>query len=191
MVDNPLDANFLDSYQVSVYEPFSDFLMGSIPEKKFNISLLDVVRFAGHACPSMTGAFLIAEAAIANLYPETLVGVRGQIEIDIAEAPNYGAIGPMSNVFGFITGAWGETGFGGFQNGSYSRRNLIHFNSKRTQINKFCFSRIDTKDSVFISYNPSLIELELDPQMPFQLQWRHKIKAILKNPKKVISTSRI
>lgn len=184
--ENPTTAEFLEMYKVSLFEPFSDFLMGSEQEKSFQISLLDVVRFAGHACPSMVGAFLISRAAIENLYPDTKVGVRGQIEIDISESATQGPIGPMANVFSYITGAWGETGFGGFQGGDYRRRNLLRFNSQNAKVGAFRFSRRDTGASVDVIYQSSIVKIDVDPAMPFQLQWRHKIKAILENSNHVI-----
>lgn len=179
---NALTSDFLDTFKINIYEPFSDFLMGSKNENNFQLSFLDVVKFAGHACPSMTGAFLITRAAIDQLYPDTKVGVRGQIEIDIPESPTSGPIGPMANVFSFITGAWGETGFGGFQNGDFNRRNLLHFNSKKIPIGTFRFTRVDTGKIVDITYQSSNVPIEINPEMPFQLQWRVKIRSILENP---------
>lgn len=184
--ENIVTAEFLETFNVSLFEPFSDFLMGAEREKNFKISLLDVVRFAGHACPSMVGAFLLSRAAIENLYPETNVGIRGQIEIDLPASPTDGATGPMANVFGYITGAWGESGFGGFQGGAYTRRNLLRFNSPYVQKGTFRFTRRDTGAMVDIVYNPSMVRIDVDPEMPFQLQWRYKIKAILENPTQAI-----
>lgn len=184
--ENPTTAEFLETFKISLFEPFSDFLMGTEREKNFQISLLDIVRFAGHACPSMVGAFLISRAAIENLYPDTKVGVRGEIEIDIPDSASQGATGPMSNVFSYITGAWADTGFGGFQGGDYVRRNLLRFNSPVSSSGAFRFTRRDTGASVDVIYQPRLIQVEVDPAIPFQLQWRHKIKAILENSEHAI-----
>ena len=183
---NALSADFLDTFKINIYEPFSDFLMGSVNENNFQLSFLDVVKFAGHACPSMTGAFLITRAAIEELYPDTKVGIRGQIEIDIPDTPTSGATGPMANVFSFITGAWAETGFGGFQNGNFNRRNLLRFNSKQVPKGTIRFTRVDTGKFVDITYQPSNVAVDIDPEMPFQLQWRTKIRSILENPKLAI-----
>lgn len=186
MDENAITAEYLETFRISLFEPFSDFLMGSEREKKFQISLLDVVRFAGHACPSMTGAFLISRAAIENLYPDTKVGIRGQIEIDIPDSATYGATGPIANVFSYITGAWAESGFGGLQGGTYARRNLLRFNSPKVPGGVFRFTRSDNGTTVDIIYQPSLVQIDVDPAMPFQLQWRHKIKAILECPERAI-----
>lgn len=175
-------------HKISVFEPFSDFLLGEKEEKSFQISLLDVVRLAGHACPSMVGAFLITKKAIETLYPDTGVCIRGQIKISIPALATQGATGPMSNVFGYITGAWGETGFGGFSDGSFTRRNLIQFGSSEVPKGHYRFTRTDNGDSVDISYDPSKVDVVLNPHSPFQIQWRERIKAILARPEQVIST---
>jgi hypothetical protein len=179
---NEISAEYLETFKLSLFEPFSDYLMGSAGETSFQLSLLDIVRFAGHACPSVTGAFLISRSAIENLYPDTLVGIRGQIQIDIPDSATKGATGPMANVFGYITGAWAQTGFGGFQGGAFSRRDLLCFDSKKVQPGTFRFTRKDNGAFVDIVYQPEMVKIDIDPAMPFQLQWRHKIKAILENP---------
>ena len=51
----------MQALTVKVYEPFAEFLGAMEDEVHFELSLLDVVRFAGHACPSMVGAFLVTD----------------------------------------------------------------------------------------------------------------------------------
>lgn len=190
MIDsNIVSADALKNNSISVYDPFSDYLMGSDDEKKFSITLLDVVRFAGHACPSMVGAFFITKTAIEILYPENQLCVRGDIRIDIPKKPTDGATGPIANVFGFITGAWSETGFGGLS-GKFVRKNLIHFGSENAIPNSYRFTRLSNNKSVDIFFDPSRLALSLDPDEPFQQQWRRKIEAIMNNPQSVIRTSR-
>lgn len=181
-------AEDLKMHSICVYDPFSDYLMGTNEEKKYSISLLDVVRFAGHACPSMVGAFFIAKTAIETLYPENKLCVRGDIRIDIPKNPTDGATGPIANVFGFIFGAWNETGFGGLA-GKFIRRHLIQFSSENAQPNSYRFTRLSNNKSVDIYFDPSRLNLSLDPNEPFQQQWRRKIKSIMNNPQSVIRTS--
>ena len=57
-----------EKFIITIHEPFAEFLMADQDEHEFKISLLDVVRFAGHACPAMVGAFLISQKAIKELY---------------------------------------------------------------------------------------------------------------------------
>lgn len=185
--ENALNAEYLATFKINLHEPFSDFLMGSPDEKNFSLSLLDVVRFAGHACPSMTGAFLMTRAALLHLYPNNEVAVRGHIEIDIPDSPMNGAIGPIANVFSFITGAWAETGFGGLQGGLFARRNLLRFNSSKVFKGSFLFTRTDNGKSVVVTYQPGMVPVDIDPNMPFQLQWRTRIRAILERPDLAVS----
>lgn len=175
----------LERHSIRVYEPFSDFLTGGDEEKNFEITLLDVVRFAGHACPSMVGAFLIAKRAVSELFPED-VCVRGEISVDIPFPATAGATGPIANVFSFITGAWGETGFGGLR-GEFKRRDLLKFGSSSVPEGAFRFTRLSTGKSVDIFYKPGSVNVALDPSLPFQIQWRQRIFAILNDPAACIS----
>src|SRR5688500_4321388 len=108
---DPLTPDLMSSRRIEVHVPFSEFLWGSEKERQFSISLLDVVRFSGHACFAVTGAFLTAQAATRALFPETHVCERGRLRVDIRGLPNEGANGPIANVQSYITGAWAETGF--------------------------------------------------------------------------------
>src|SRR5690606_13421646 len=101
-----LSSQELKQHKIKIHEPFSEFLQGTEEESHFEISLLDLVRFAGHACPSMIGAFLMAKQAIEQLYPDTLTCIRGDLRVDLPTASTYGATGPIANAFSFITGAW-------------------------------------------------------------------------------------
>lgn len=113
-------SNDFKTFKIAVFEPFANFLQGEPEESRFEISLLDVVHFAGHACPAMVGAFLMAQRAIQELYPKSGLCIRGEIAIDIPASPTHVATGPIANVLSYITGAWSDTGFGGL-NGKVRR----------------------------------------------------------------------
>lgn len=179
-----LNAAVLAQHSIRVFEPFSDFLQGSPEEKSFDLSLLDVVRFAGHACPSMVGAFLITQEAVRCLFPDG-VCVRGDLKVELPCGPGVGATGPIANVFSFITGAWGETGFGGLR-GQFTRRNLLTFNSEAAPSGGFCFTRLSTGKSVNVFYDPSQVSVKIDASLPFQAQWRQRIAAILADPRQCV-----
>lgn len=175
----------LKSFTIQVYEPFSDFLLATEGEKNFKISLLDTVRFAGHACPSIVGAFLITQRAVSELWPDTKICVRGDLQVELPGAPTEGATGPIANVFGYITGAWGETGFPGLR-GQFARRDLIKFSAQNLPSKSYRFTKRSDGLSVVVHYDPHRIPIQLDPQEIFQQQWRRKITACLKNPELVI-----
>lgn len=184
MSSSMMNENDFKSHKISVYEPFSNFLLGTEEEKSFDLTLLDVVRFAGHACPSMVGAFLISRRVIKELFP-TGVCVRGDVEIDIPSAATQGATGPISNVFGFIFGAWGDTGFGGL-NGQFVRRGLVRYSVSDLPPGAFRFRNVKTGACIDAFYNPGLAPFAPDEHEPFQLQWRRKIKSILEHPDLVL-----
>ncbi|GIL16860.1 MAG: hypothetical protein BroJett040_06110 [Oligoflexia bacterium] len=167
---------------IQIHEPFAEFLMADQDEYQFTISLLDVVRFAGHACPSMVGAFLISQRAIRELFPETNICIRGQVAIEIPSSTTQGATGPISNVFSMIFGSWEKSGFGGLQ-GHFVRRGLLSYESPNVPPGVYRFRNLQTGKHVDISYDPSKATVPAEAnQLPFQKMWRYKIAAILKNP---------
>jgi hypothetical protein len=48
--------------KIKVHEPFAEHLKAASDLTDFEISLLDCYRLAGHACHSITGAFLSSAA---------------------------------------------------------------------------------------------------------------------------------
>lgn len=188
--DKIITPERLSEFKIKVYEPFARFLMAESDEYEFSISLLDVVRFAGHACPAMVGAFLISQRAIKELFAETNTCIRGQIAIEIPTAVDQGATGPISNVFSMIFGAWEKSGFGGLQ-GKFVRRNLLKYDSAHIPPGTFRFHNIQSGKFVDIAYDPSKIEVLADPETtPFQNIWRMKIKTILQNPDQFIKAQK-
>lgn len=176
--------------KISVYEPFSAYLLGDQEEQRFEITLLDVVRFAGHACPSMIGAFLISQKVVKEFYPNTQVCVRGEVLIDMPTAPTSGATGPIANVFGFIFGAWNQTGFGGISN-QFVRRDLLRFSVPEVAIGTFRFTHVPSQKVIDVTYSPAAVHFEASSEESFQQQWRRKIKAILSEADKVISVKAV
>lgn len=181
-----IQAKDLAEFKIKIYEPFAKFLMADQDEYEFSISLLDVVRFAGHACPSMVGAFLIAQRATKELFPEANICIRGQVGIEIPNSVTQGATGPISNVFSMIFGAWEKSGFGGLQ-GQFVRRSLLKYDSSSISSGTFRFTNLTTGNSVDISYDPSRVQIPNElASFTFQKIWRYKIATILENPNEYI-----
>lgn len=177
-----------ENFTIKVHEPFAEFLMGDQDETTFEISLLDVVHFAGHACPSMIGAFLMSKRAIEELFPETKVCVRGEVAIEIPTSVTQGATGPISNVFSMIFGAWEKSGFGGLQ-GHFVRRGLLKYDSQSVSAGNFLFRNLKTGKAVAVSYDPSCAQVPAEAaNLPFQKAWRHKIATILESPNDYIQS---
>ncbi len=51
MDHNIVTVEFLETFKILLHEPFADFLLASAREINFEITLLEVVKFGGHACP--------------------------------------------------------------------------------------------------------------------------------------------
>lgn len=168
------------SRKIRIYEPFAKFLKGSEEEYRFEISLLDCYRLAGHACHSMTGAFLCAEAAVENLYPKDKTCIRGDLRIEFGSELNERATGPRSNLISYITGSWAETGFPGLR-GEFERKGLVSYGNRSLAKNEILFRSLSRNKSVIVGYNPNAILDKLSHGLDFPDSWRVEIDAILKN----------
>ena len=93
-------------------DPLAEFL-GALPARgTFRYTYDDVVKLAGHSCPTVAGAFLMTAAAMRALYPGG-TPVRGEIEVIVGGEHDGTSSGPMSQVFTFLTGAATDSGFAG------------------------------------------------------------------------------
>ena len=120
----------------------------------------DVVRLAGHSCPTVAGAWLMARHGLAALYPEDLPE-RGGIRVELRGAQDAGTTGVVGSVLGMITGAAGEGGFKGL-GGRHVRRDLLAYG-----VDMPCevrFTRLDTGASVQVEYHPE--KVPPSPEMP-------------------------
>lgn len=183
-----METTELRKFEIDIYDPLGEFLKGDSGEFRFKLSLLDVARFSGHCCVAVTGAFFVAKAAISELFPDGIC-IRGDLEIDIPERTIPAAAGPVANVFSFITGAWGESGFRGL-NGKFCRQGLLRANSPRAESNSFMFTRKSTGKSVVVYFHPERIQAEIDPSWDFSNQIRAKVMAMLTNPSELVSIKR-
>jgi hypothetical protein len=95
------------------------------------------------------------EALYANELPQ-----RGSIHVSMRDGEAEGVTGVICNVVSFIAGANGIGGFKGL-NGNFSRNNLVSYNVPMNGEVKL--TRLDTDESVTLSYNPSMIGA--DPMM--------------------------
>jgi len=175
---------------IKLYDPLSEFL-GALEEGELEISYLECVKLAGHSCPTVAGAYLMALKGLAALYGTTLPS-RGSIKIEMQSAENEGVTGVVCNIISFIVGASGVGGFKGIQ-GNFSRNNLIRYNVPMNGEVKL--TRLDTNESVTLSYDPSMVmpDAMMQPLMGKSLQglaskeelktfgklWQKRVKEIL------------
>ncbi len=156
--------NFFDKIEpIVMRDPLADFL-GACEEGIIEYSYVDAVKFAGHSCPTVAGAYLMTKLALEKLYKNE-TPVRGEIKVDVKGALDEGVEGVIGNCAAFITGAANEGGFKGIGN-KFGRNNKLHF---QVDIDgDLRFTRIDTGKSVTLSYNPSSVPA--DPKQAFYMQ---------------------
>ncbi|MCW8891508.1 MAG: FmdE family protein [Sedimenticola sp.] len=171
-------------------DPLAAFL-GAFEEGVMQIGYLDVVRLAGHSCPTVAGAYLMAREGLKALYGDQLP-VRGEIGVEMQQSVDEGVCGVIANVLSYITGATDKSGFHGLA-GRFDRRNLLSFqNDIATPVRLI---RQDTGQAVSINYDASGVPA--DPAMGalfsktlsgeagteeaerFGQLWQARVKAIL------------
>lgn len=137
---------------IRLYDPLAAFL-GAIEQGEIEISYLDCVKLAGHSCPTVAGAYLMAKQGLEALYDETLPK-RGNIKVEMQASQDEGVTGVIANVISFIVGAGDVGGFKGIQ-GTFSRNNLLAYDANISAEVKL--TRLDSNQSVTLSYDPSCV----------------------------------
>jgi len=147
-----------DVENIKLYDPLSE-LLGSFEGGMINFKYIQIVKAAGHSCPTVAGAYLMTLTAIKALYPEGN-GVRGQIDVSFKEGLEDGVAGVIGNVVTQITGATDKSGFKGL-NGKFARHSLMDFDANIQSSARF--TRLSNNTSVALIYNPSSVPA--DPKM--------------------------
>jgi len=173
-------------------------VLGTFSNGLYEFNYTDIVKSAGHSCPTVAGAYLMTQEALKKLYIDT-IPVRGDIKVEFKEDLTDGVAGVIANVITQITGATDKSGFKGL-NGKFARHSLMNFNS---DINSSArFTRVDTNQSVDVYYNPSSIKPspDMQPLMQKIMQnqatkddietfgklWQDRVKKIFENSDEVI-----
>ncbi len=183
---------------ITLQDELSDFL-GIFENGVMHFSYLDIVKSAGHSCPTVAGAYLMAQAGLKALYKDELPK-RGEIFVAFKEDCNDGVAGVIANVFTQITGATEQFGFKGI-GGNYVRHDLMKFNADITSDVKL--QRLDTGETVEVVYNPSSVSINplqpklmekilkqtatQDDKVLFGKIWQERVREIFKNKDKVIT----
>ena len=120
-------------------------------------TFIDAVKMAGHACPTVSGAYLSCQKALEKLYPDE-IPVRGQISVTVYGEPDEGVYGVMAQVFSFLTGAAAATGFRGL-GPKFKRKDLLKFNPEKIDPQAMCFEfrRLDNGQAVLVRFYPQRI----------------------------------
>jgi len=154
---------FFDQVEtIKLYDPISEFL-GVFEQGVLEFTYLDVVKAAGHSCPTVAGAYLLTLKALKALYPNA-IPERGGIHISVKENFTEGVTGVIANVFSQITGATEISGFKGI-GPKFIRHSLMDFNADIKGAYKF--TRVDTNASVELIYQPNV---PIDPRQQVLMQ---------------------
>ncbi|MDA3904482.1 MAG: hypothetical protein PF484_00240 [Bacteroidales bacterium] len=147
---------------IKVYDPLADFL-GAVENGIVEFSYIDIVKSAGHSCPTIAGAYLLTFHALKSLYPDSLP-LRGGIKIELKESINEGVTGVIANVITQITGATKESGFKGIA-GKFIRHSLLEFDVDMEGLVRF--TRLNNGKTVELNYSPVV---PTDPQQQQLMQ---------------------
>lgn len=182
---------------IKLKDNLSNFL-GTFEDGIIEFSYLDIVKSAGHSCPTVAGAYLMTQVALKELYKNE-IPIRGDIFVSFKEDFKEGVAGVISNVITQITGATEISGFKGL-NGSFQRFGLMKFNDNITSSAKF--QRLDNGETVEVIYNPN--NILPNPNMSglmqkimqnlatneekkeFGILWQKRVEEIFNNIEKVI-----
>ena len=175
---------------IHLHDPLADFL-GATSEGTVTINYLDCVKLAGHSCPTVAGAYLMAREGLRQLYSDAPPR-RSEILVELSGAQDEGVVGVVGHVISYITGAGGVGGFKGI-GGHFARNDRLHYGVALD--GDVRLTRIDTRQSVTLRYNPasipgdpdmkSLMQKSLsqkaspEEQAHFQTLWQGRTEAIL------------
>ena len=133
-------------------DPLSEVL-GTFENGQIEYTYLDIVKSAGHSCPTVAGAYLMAWRGLEALYPD-VTPVRGEIAVFFKESESDSVAGVIGNVLSQITGATQVSGFKGL-NGKFARDSLMNFSQDISSSVRF--TNIKSGKSVDIFYDPSSV----------------------------------
>ena len=95
---------FFDTIEtIKLQDPLAQTL-GAFYDGIYEITYMDVVKSAGHSCPTVTGAYLMTQAALKELFLHDNA-IRGTVKVEFKEDLEEGVAGVIANVVSHITGA--------------------------------------------------------------------------------------
>jgi len=143
---------------IKIREPLAETLGAfEVENTALEYNFVDVVKMAGHACPTVAGAYLSCQKALERLYPDE-IPVRGEISVTVYGEPDEGVYGVMAQVFSYLTGAASATGFRGLGH-RFRRKDLLKYNPDKIDSQAMCFefSRLDNGRTVLVKFYPQQI----------------------------------
>lgn len=127
-------AFFDQAPKIQVHDPLSEFL-GAAEGGRIEYGYADAVRLAGHSCPTVAGAWLMARAGLKALFPDR-PAERGGVAVTMSGHEGEGTTGVIAQVFTLVTGAAADNGFHGI-GGRFVRSGLLGYGSGAEGIAEF------------------------------------------------------
>jgi len=162
-MSKPFRDFFCEVNPILFKEPLAETL-GAFKEEEavLKYTFIETAKMAGHACPTVAGAYLVCQEALNFLYQDS-IPIRGNVAVTIYGNPAEGVFGVMGQVFSFLTGAASTTGFKGLGQ-RYVRRDLLQFNSEKIDPEAMCFEfkRLDTETQVLVRFYPRRVPYPID-----------------------------
>ena len=109
---------------ITLYDPLAE-LLGAPADGVIRYEFADAVKLAGHACPTVAGAWVATVRGLRALYGDEMP-VRGNIAVALHEGLEDGVAGVIASIATLLTGAAGPAGFKGL-GGRFGRRQLLSF----------------------------------------------------------------
>jgi len=177
--------------RITMHDPLAA-LLGAADDGLMEYHYIDAVRLAGHSCPTVAGAYLMARAAMRALYPDQ-PAERGGVGVRMPAAEDEGVTGVTAQVLTMITGAAASNGFHGI-GGRFVRQSLLSYAAVRGA-SAVQFHRRDNGEAVSVELDlsrvppsPQLRELmgaALDPaataaqRSAFGHAWQDRVRRLL------------
>lgn len=139
--------------RILLRDPLAE-LLGAAEGGLIEYGYADAVRLAGHSCPTVAGAYLMARAGLRALYPEG-VPERGGVVVTMSAAEVEGTTGVIAQVFTLLTGAAANNGFHGI-GGRFVRHGLLRYGGGDLGCIA-SFRRSDNGDTVQVSMDLSTV----------------------------------
>lgn len=150
----PWRVAYDDVDPIRVRDPAAESLAVLDPGDSLVITYRDVVKIAGHSCPTAAGAYRIAQVGLDALYPDPdEYPVRSDVAVTAGGPRDDPAYGVTSRLVSYVTGAAAEDGFAGLAGGYGGRTDLLSFDEFDTADVAFEFTRTDTDETVRVTYD--------------------------------------
>jgi len=137
---------------IRIRDPVAEALAVLDPGEPFVVTYRDVVKAAGHSCPTASGAYRITQLGLDALYPDDYP-VRGEVAVTAGGPKADPPYGVMSRIVSYVTGAAEEDGFAGLAGGYGGRQGLLRFDDVDADGPTFEFARTDTSETARVTYH--------------------------------------